>query len=134
VDFWEVFWLLLIYIPAVMIWAFALVDIFRRDDMSGVMKAIWVLVVFLIPFVGTLIYLLFRPPGATKEERLAIDQASREFVQRYESNDHATQLRTLAELHDRGKLTDAEFAAEKALVMRSERGQQPPGQSRTAPA
>jgi hypothetical protein len=116
VDFWEAFFLLLIYIPLIMIWAFALVDIFRRDDISGLMKALWVVIVFLIPFVGTLIYLLFRRPGATKEERVAIDQASREFVQRYETSDHATQLQTLSDLHDRGKLTDEEFAAEKARL------------------
>jgi hypothetical protein len=132
-DFWEAFFLLLIYIPLVMIWAFALVDVFRRDDLSGLMKALWVVVIFFIPFFGTLIYLLFRRPGATPEERAAIDRASREFVQRYETPDHATQLRTLAELHDRGKLSDEEFAAEKALIMRSEPGTAP-GQSQAAPA
>jgi hypothetical protein len=132
-DFWEVFFLLLIYIPAVMIWAYALVDIFRRDDMSGWMKALWVVIVFVIPFFGTLIYVLSRPPGATREERLAIDRASRDFVQRYETPDHASQLRTLAELHDRGKLSDEEFAAEKALVMRSQPGQAG-GPSQVVPA
>lgn len=132
-DFWEAFFLLLIYIPLVMIWAFALVDVFRRDDISGLMKALWVVIIFFIPFFGTLIYLLFRRPGATAEERAAIDRASREFVQRYETPDHATQLQTLAELHDRGKLTDAEFAAEKAVIMRSEPGASP-GQSQVAPA
>ncbi len=116
-DFWEWFFLMLIYIPLIMIWAFALIDIFRRDDMNGLMKAVWVVIVFVIPFIGTLIYLLFRPVGATKEERVAIDQASRDFVQRYETTDHASQLRTLSDLHDRGKLTDAEFAAEKAALM-----------------
>lgn len=115
-DFWETFFLLLIYIPLIMIWAFALIDIFRRDDLSGLLKALWVVIVFLIPFIGTLIYLLFRRPGATKEERAAIDQASREFVQRYETPDTTSQLQTLADLHDRGKLTDAEFAAEKARI------------------
>ena len=115
-DFWEWFFLMLIYVPLIMIWAFALIDIFRRDDISGLMKALWVVIVFVIPFFGTLIYLLFRRPGATKEERMAIDQASREFVQRYESPDHTMQLQTLADLHDRGKLTDAEFAAEKARI------------------
>jgi hypothetical protein len=116
-DFWEWFFLMLIYIPAVMIWAFALIDIFRRDDLSGGSKALWVVVVFIIPFLGTLIYLLFRPAGATREERMVIDQASREFVQRYETKSPAEELGLLADLHDRGKLSDAEFAAEKARVL-----------------
>ena len=35
-GFWESFFLLLIFIPLVLIWIFALVDIFRRDDMRHV--------------------------------------------------------------------------------------------------
>jgi hypothetical protein len=58
-----------------------------------------------------------RPGGATPEERAALDEASRDFVQRYSPDSSATQLQTLSDLHDRGKLTDAEFAAEKARVL-----------------
>jgi hypothetical protein len=116
-SFWNFFWLLLIYIPLLLVWGFALVDIFRRDDMSGWLKALWVACVILVPFLGTLIYLLFRPAGATAEERKAIDQNSRDFVERYSPPNTAEQLRTLADLHDRGKLSDAEFAAEKSRVL-----------------
>ncbi|WP_034593893.1 SHOCT domain-containing protein [Hamadaea tsunoensis] len=121
-DFWDVFWLLIIFIPLLMIWGFALVDIFRRDDMSGWLKALWVIVVILAPFFGTLIYLIFRRPGATPAERQAIDQASRDFVQKYSPADHAQQLAVLSDLHDRGKLTDDEFATEKARVLAEQPG------------
>ena len=120
-DFWESFFLLLIFLPLVLVWAFALVDIFRRDDIGGGWKAVWVACVILVPFLGTLMYLIVRPSGATKEERAAIDEASRDVVQRY-SNDSATQIQTLADLHDRGKLTDSEFEAEKARVLGSGTG------------
>jgi hypothetical protein len=60
-DFWDLFWLMLIYIPLVMVWATALVDIFRRDDIGGVRKAMWTVAIFVLPFVGTLIYLITRP-------------------------------------------------------------------------
>ena len=115
-DFWDVFWLLIIFIPLLLIWGFALVDIFRRDDMPGWLKALWVICVILAPFFGTLIYLLFRRPGATAQERQAMDQASREFVEKYSPTDHSQQLATLSDLHDRGKLTDQEFATEKAAL------------------
>jgi len=116
-DFWDTFWLLLIFIPLLLIWGFALVDIFRRDDLPGWLKALWVVVVILAPFFGTLIYLIFRRPGATPAERQAMDQASRDFVTKYAPSDSAQQLALLADLHDRGKLTDAEFAAEKTRVL-----------------
>lgn len=108
-NFWDAFFLLLIWIPLLMVWAFALVDIFRRDDLGGGSKALWVACVILVPFFGTFIYLIARPAGATSEERVALDQ--------YAANDSASQLQKLADLHDRGKLTDAEFAAEKARVL-----------------
>jgi hypothetical protein len=119
VSFWDAFWLLLIYIPLLLVWGYALVDIFRRDDLSGLAKALWVIVVILLPFIGTLIYLLFRPAGATPEERRRIDASSREFVEHYSPPNTAEQLRVLSDLHDRGKLTDAEFATEKARVLGS---------------
>ncbi len=64
-PFWNAFWLMFIFIPLLLIWGFALVDIFRRDDMGGFSKALWVLVVILLPFFGTFIYLITRPAGAT---------------------------------------------------------------------
>jgi hypothetical protein len=100
-----------------MIWGFALVDIFRRDDLSGWWKAIWLACVILVPFLGTLVYLITRPPGATREERVAMDEASRDFVSRYSPDSSANELKILADLHDRGKLTDTEFAAEKERIL-----------------
>lgn len=98
-DFWDVFWLLLIFIPLMLIWAFAVVDIFRRDDIEGWVKALWLLCVLLAPFIGTLLYLIFRPQGATLEERA-----------------QGPALKLLADLHERRILTDAEFAEEKARL------------------
>jgi hypothetical protein len=118
-TFWETFFLFLIFLPLLMIWAFALVDIFRRDDMGGWAKALWVLAIFLVPFIGTLIYLIVRPAGATREERVALDQANREIAATFGRDDRASQLKTLSDLHDRGKLTDEEFASEKARVLGS---------------
>jgi hypothetical protein len=116
-SFWENFFLFLIFLPLAMVWAFALLDIFRRDDIGGWSKALWVAVVILVPFFGTLMYLIGRPPGATEQERVMIDQASREFVATYSPSSTASELKVLADLHDRGALTDSEFAAEKTRLL-----------------
>ena len=68
-SFWDAFFLFLIYVPLIMVWGFAVFDIFQRDDLGGGAKAVWLVCVVLLPFVGTLIYLLFRRPGGTPEER-----------------------------------------------------------------
>jgi hypothetical protein len=119
-TFWETFFLFLIFLPLAMMWGFALVDIFRRDDLGGFSKALWVACVILVPFFGTLIYLIGRPAGATPQERELIEESNREFVERYSPADGVSELRTLADLHDRGKLTDDEFAAEKARLLSSQ--------------
>jgi hypothetical protein len=116
-SFWNAFFLFLIYIPLIFVWGFAVLDIFRRDDTSGFGKAMWLAVVILLPFIGTLIYLLLRPAGATPEERERIDAASRRFVEHYTPSTPAEDLAMIADLHDRGKLTDAEFASEKARIL-----------------
>jgi Short C-terminal domain len=119
-TFWETFFLFLLFLPLAMVWGFALVDIFRREDLGGWSKALWVRCVILVWFFGTLIYLVSRPAGATEAERVAIDQANREFVARYTPATGVSELAELADLHDRGKLTDSEFAAEKARLLSTE--------------
>jgi Phospholipase_D-nuclease N-terminal len=112
-SFWDTFFLLLIFLPLVLLWAFALVDIFRRDDINGPWKATWIACVILVPFLGTLVYMIVRPPGATKDERLAIEAATGG----YSRDDRTGELSALSDLHDRGKLTDGEFAQEKARIL-----------------
>lgn len=45
------------------IWMFigVFADIFRRHDLSGGAKAGWVLLIFVLPLFGVLIYLIARP-------------------------------------------------------------------------
>jgi Phospholipase_D-nuclease N-terminal len=48
------------------IWLFIAIfaDIFTRPDLSGWAKAGWVLLIFILPVIGILIYLIARPPEA----------------------------------------------------------------------
>ena len=55
--------------PLLGAWALALADIARRRDASRSWKSAWIALTFVLPFLGTLIYLLFRPAGLTEEER-----------------------------------------------------------------
>jgi hypothetical protein len=62
------FWEVLAWIFVVAFWLFALGffvwvfgDIFRRRDLSGMSKVLWILLVFWLPIFGPLIYLCFRP-------------------------------------------------------------------------
>ena len=80
-------------------------------------KALWVVVVIFLPFVGTLVYLLFRP-SSMGDQRMIRDETDSTGAMRYGApTDPATQLRVLSDLHDAGKLTDAEFDTEKTRIL-----------------
>ena len=110
-SFWESFLLLLIFLPLALLWGFALIDVFRRDDIGGGAKAAWIALVILFPLIGTLIYVVVRPPGATPGERRRVEAGAQQTVRR------TTYLTTMSDLHDRGKLTDDEYRTGKARVL-----------------
>jgi membrane protein implicated in regulation of membrane protease activity len=66
---WTVFWgimlILLVFLPLLMIWMFAIVDLFGRADIGGFGKVLWLLAILFLPILGTLMYYLFRPVAAS---------------------------------------------------------------------
>ena len=91
-------------------------DIFRSRDLSNVSKALWLLFIFVLPLLGVLGYLLVR--GHTMHEHQAQDQAqSRPSVSSRAAAGPADDLHKLADLRDRGVLTDEEFDRAKAKVL-----------------
>jgi hypothetical protein len=97
------------------------VDIFRSHDMGGFAKAIWVLFVIILPFLGVFIYLIAR--GGSMHDRAA-QQAAREqkafdsyVKQTAGSSGSADELAKLADLKAKGVITDAEFDAQKAKLL-----------------
>jgi hypothetical protein len=60
-TFWDMMLFFFIWIPVVMLWAFCFVDVFRRRDLSGLAKAGWLILIIVLPWLGALLYLIFRP-------------------------------------------------------------------------
>lgn len=117
-SFWESFVLFLIFLPLALIWGFALWDIFRRDDLSGGWKVLWTVIVFVLPLLGTLVYLIVRPAGATREERAGMATlTTAQAPSAYVNDDQVRQLQMLSDLHGRGTLSDEEYVAERARIV-----------------
>ena len=86
-------------VPVVVLFGYAVLDVVRRPDSGVAMKAVWLVVFCVLPLIGPLVYLVIRPPGTTaREAALAAGGRSR-----------ADELTALADLHDRGKLSDREY-------------------------
>lgn len=114
------FWLFIL-----MLWFWLLItvfaDLFADKDESGAKKVLWVLFVFLVPYLGVFLYLIIRGHGMG--ERAAKRQAEAEaqfksYVQETASSGTpADQLAKLADLKASGAITDAEFESMKAKVV-----------------
>jgi hypothetical protein len=112
---WQTFWVLFVLVPLTIAWAFSVFDIFRRSDLSGWAKAVWFVVVLVLPWFGTFLYLIFRPREVTPEIARA-QSAAREA---YEKSLATDQIAKLSALHTQGELTDQEYAAAKAHILLS---------------
>ena len=60
-TFWDLMLLFFVWIPLIMVWFFCMLDVFRRQDLSGWGKALWVLAILVLPWIGSLGYLIFHP-------------------------------------------------------------------------
>jgi len=118
--FWAMMWF---FLWIVWIWLLItiFVDIFR-SDISGWGKAGWTIFVIVLPFLGVLIYLIAN--GDKMRERSEAKAAEAQAAQANyvrsvadTGTSTADQLDTLSRLHDSGKLTDGEFAAQKAKLL-----------------
>ena len=101
------------------------IDIFRSHDMGGWAKALWVIFIIVLPYLGVLVYLIAR--GGKMHERAAQQaapqqQAFDQYVKQTAGTPGETtadQLHKLADLKAQGVLTDAEFETQKAKILAS---------------
>jgi hypothetical protein len=113
---WFFLWVLWIFL---LFWI--IFDIFRSRDLSGWAKALWLIFIIVLPFLGVFIYLIAR--GSSMHERQlrdaqAQEQQFRTYVQDAAgSGSSADELTKLADLRDRGVITDAEFQQGKAKIL-----------------
>jgi hypothetical protein len=72
IAFWDVvWWIVVMFFWFMAIWLFVVVfgDIFRRRDLNGWAKAGWTFLIFVLPFLGILIYVIARPRPTESEMR-----------------------------------------------------------------
>ncbi len=117
-NFGDLLWGMLVFFFWFMaIWIFITIfaDIFRRNDLSGWAKGGWILLLFLVPFFGALIYVISRPK-MTEQDRQMMDKAQ-EAQRRIEGYSAADEIAKLAKLRDEGKLTPEEYEDLKRKAM-----------------
>ena len=117
-SFGDVLWAMVIFFfwfLAIGIFIPVFADIFRRRDLSGGAKAGWIILIFIVPFLGAIIYLIARPKmTAQDQEDMARMQEAERRVSGYSPADEVAKL---SKLRDEGKITAEEYEEMKKRAM-----------------
>ncbi|MFD6064872.1 SHOCT domain-containing protein [Rhodococcus wratislaviensis] len=124
-EFWEFFWFVVVFFlfVAYLRVLFAIItDLFRDHQMSGWLKALWLLFLFVIPFLSALIYLIVRNEGMTERSAAAfqqVRQAQDTYIQEVAGTGEspAQRIADAKALLDSGAITPQEFETLKSKAL-----------------
>ena len=91
-------------------------DLFRRHDISGWVKAIWVIAWIVMPYIGVLAYLIFQGRGMA-ERNVQQAQQSRDELRRVIGFSAADEIEKIDRLKKAGTINDDEFARLRARLV-----------------
>jgi len=126
-TFFDFFWSMLVFFLWIM-WFWLLftiwTDIFRRHDISGGMKAVWLVFTIVVPFLGVFVYLITQDKGMkergvehARRQRQELDSYVRETAG--SGGGAAAEIERGKDLLDRGVITQEEFDALKRNALAS---------------
>jgi hypothetical protein len=123
-PFLDVLWdILIIFAWVIYIWIAitVLIDVFRRGDISGWIKALWVVFIIILPWIGVLAYLIVNHTGMAdrrvKETQAAQAQFDQYVRQAAGSGGPTAEIERAKQLLDNGTITQEEFDALKAKAL-----------------
>jgi len=94
-------------------------DIFRRHDIGGWNKALWVVFIIVLPFLGVLVYLITQHDGMRERSVKEVEkqQAAFDKYVRATAGGAAGEIAKAKELLDAGAISQSEFDAIKARAL-----------------
>jgi hypothetical protein len=107
-----------IFAFVVLFWLLIVVasDLFRRHDVSGWIKAIWVIGLVVFPYLGVLAYMITQGRGMAERSTQQAQQ-TREELRRVVGFSAADEIEKLDRLKKSGSITDQEFARLRAKLV-----------------
>jgi hypothetical protein len=121
-PFLDIFWTMFIFF-LFFIWLTILFrifgDIFRRKDIGGGAKTLWIIFVIILPFLGVFIYLITQNDGMTQRalDRAQSQRADMDSYVRSVAGGAADEIERAKGLLDSGAITQTEFDAIKAKAL-----------------
>jgi predicted ferric reductase len=122
-TFWDSFWLIaevFIFVAYLFVLFHIFSDVFRNSEMSGFVKALWILGLILpIPLVA-LIYILWHGRGMAQRQRQAMERVKSDndsYIRQIAGKSPADQISVAKALLDAGTINVDEFAQLKAKAL-----------------
>ena len=111
-------WLVWIFLFVVWFWLLITIfsDIFRRHDIHGGVKTLWIIFVIVFPFLGIFIYLITQSKGMA-ERNIAQAKAQQEQLRQIVGTSSADELMKLDQLKASGSITDDEYQKMRAKAI-----------------
>lgn len=91
-------------------------DLFRRHDISGFGKAIWVIVLILVPYLAVLVYLISQSRGMAERNAQRAQQV-RDELRHVIGFSAADELEKLERLKNAGTISAEEYTRLRARVV-----------------
>jgi Phospholipase_D-nuclease N-terminal len=91
-------------------------DLFRRHDISGFGKAIWVIVLILVPYLAVLVYLISQSRGMAERNAQRAQQA-RDELRHVIGFSAADEIEKLERLKNAGTISTEEYTRLRARVV-----------------
>jgi hypothetical protein len=105
---------------AFVVWFWLLIviygDLFRRHDISGWGKALWVLVLVLTSYLGIFVYLITQGKGMAERNAQQAEQ-TRDELRRVIGFSVADEITKLDQLKKSGSITEAEYGSLRAKLV-----------------
>jgi uncharacterized membrane protein len=111
-------WLVWIFLFVIWFWLLIMIfsDIFRRHDIHGFAKTMWVIFVIVLPFLGIFVYLITQSHGMA-ERNMEQAKAQQEQLRQIVGTSSADELMKLDQLKASGSITDDEYQKMRAKVI-----------------
>jgi hypothetical protein len=122
-TFWDSFWLIaeiFVLVAYIFVLLHIFSDLFRNSEMSGFVKALWILGLILpIPLIA-LFYILWHGRGMAQRQRQAMERAKSDtdsYIRQIAGKSPAEQISEAKALLDAGTISADEFAQLKAKAL-----------------
>ena len=111
-------WMLWIFMFVIWFWLLISIfsDIFRRHDIHGGVKSLWIIFVIVLPFLGIFVYLITQSKGMA-ERNIAQAKAQQEQLRQMVGTSSADELLKLEQLKTSGAVNDEEYAKMRAQII-----------------